>query len=154
MDLTSIARGSVFIWFDYIFDDGSKNDKYVITLNCKVKDSKTNTVKTSCIYIVLPTSQYDKHYKDNPSNLLDTVILKPSESRFFKKENTKTVIDLKKIIFKEMDSFKEAINKKRLKFLGLIEPTILKKIEEEIDNAFTISQEDKDILLCRNGEAL
>ena len=63
MDLSSIARGSVFVWFDYVFEDGSKKDKYIMTLNCNVKDSKTNTVKTSRIYIVLPTSQYDKHYK-------------------------------------------------------------------------------------------
>lgn len=149
MDLSSIARGSVFVWFDYAFEDGSKKDKYIITLNCKVKDSITNTVKTSHIYIILPTSQYDKHYKDNPPNLLDTVILEPSECRFFNKEDTKTVIDLKKIIFKEMDSLKEDISEKKLKFLGLIESIILKKIEDEIENAFTISQENKDILLCK-----
>ena len=151
MDLSSIAiaRGSVFVWFDYVFEDGSKKDKYIITLNCNVKDSKTNTVKTSRIYIVLPTSQYDKHYKDNPSNLLDTVVLEPLECRFFNKENTKTVIDIKKIIFKELNSLKDAISKNNLKFLGLIEPIILKRIEDEIKNAFTISQENKDILLCK-----
>ena len=48
-----------------------------------------------------------------------------------------------------MDSLKEDISEKKLKFLGLIEPIILKKIEDEIKNAFTISQENKDILLCK-----
>lgn len=149
MDSSSITRGSVFVWFDYAFEDGGKSHKYIITLNCKVKYSTTNTVKTSNIFIVLPTSKYKKHYENNNANLLDTVVLEPLESKYFKYDDEKTVIDLKKVVFKEVDSIKEAIKDNRLKFLGLIEPAILEKIENEIENAFTISQEDKDRLLCR-----
>jgi len=148
MDLSSIARGSVFVWYEYLFEDRSKKDKFIITLNCNTKDSKVNTVKTSHIFIVLPTSQFAKHYYNNADNMLDTVILEPGECRFFEK---KTIIDLKKVIFKEIDSFKAAIIDDRLKYLGLLEDDILKKIEDEIAEAFTISQEHKDILLCRDS---
>ena len=37
MDLSSIARGSVFVWFDYVFEDGSKKDKYIITFYFPLK---------------------------------------------------------------------------------------------------------------------
>lgn len=149
MDLYSIARGSVFIWFEYTFEDGSKKDKYIITLNCNIKNSKINTVKNNHIYVVLTTSQFKKHYENNGDNMIDIVIVNKGECRFLKEE--KTVIDLKKIILKETESFKKAIRDKKLKFLGLLEPDILKKIENEIEEAFTISSEYKDILLCRNS---
>ncbi len=78
--------------------------------------------------------------------MIDVVIVNKDECKFFKEE--KTVIDLKKVILKETKSFKKAIQDNKLKFLGLLEPAILKKIEDEIKEAFTISLEKKDMLLC------
>jgi hypothetical protein len=152
MDLSSIARGSVFIWFQYTFEDGSQKDKYIITLNCNIKNSNINTFKNNHIYAVLTTSKYKKHYENNSNNMIDVVIVNKDECRFFKEE--KTVIDLKKIILKETENFEKAIQDNRLKFLGLLEPDIFKKIENEIEEAFTISSQDKDILLCRNFNSL
>ena len=152
MDLSSIARGSVFMWFQYTFEDGSQKDKYIITLNCNIKNSNLNTFKNDYIYAVLTTSQYKKHYENNSDNMIDVVIVNKGECRFFKEE--KTIIDLKKIIFKETESFKKAIKDEKLKFLGLLEPDILKKIENEVEEAFTISSEYKNILLCGNFDSL
>ncbi len=71
MDLSSIARGSVFIWFQYTFEDGSQKDKYIITLNCNIKNSNINTFKNNHIYAVLTTSKYKKHYENNSNNMIE-----------------------------------------------------------------------------------
>ncbi len=132
-----ISRGSIYLWKSYEFEDGTCKDKYWISLTC--------TVNGVPVYAVLPTSQYDKHYKYNEQRCYDTVILEANESQFFPK---KTVIDLKNIRKEDPILLKKAIKENRLSYIGQLEQEILERIKIEIENAYTLPQELIDDLTC------
>lgn len=133
-----IKRGSVYLWHQYPFTNSKDvKDKYWITLNCLVNDFPINAI--------LPTSQWDNHYYTKKDNRIDTVIFEKNESEFFKK---KTVIDLKNIIFEEESRVREGIENNFLKYQGLLEDNLFKRIEEAIRGAVTLSKIKKNEYLC------
>lgn len=86
MSILVIQRFGVYHCENFQFEDGTSKNKFFIALNCSIKDSSIN--------LVLPTSQYEKHYENSNYYLMDTVIIQDSQSTYFDK---KTVIDLKNI---------------------------------------------------------
>ncbi len=136
-----ITRWGVYHWEDFRFPDESKN-KFWIALVCKIVDPKNNLGIT--IPSLLPTSRWDK-YKNNRKRLIDTIVLEPYESKFFKK---KTVVDIKNIFFVREQEVFEAVQKNKLKYKGTLEENIAKKIEKAIRNAETLSKKDIKMLLC------
>lgn len=138
-----IARGSVFKWYEYDFSTSSseyeKRDKFWITLNCKINDFPINAV--------LPTSQHDNHYYSNPKHIIDTVIIHKGESAYFNAD--KTIIDLKNIIEEDEYMIREAYETDYLIHLGNLEPELLARIEEAINNATELDLFKIDEYLCR-----
>ena len=132
-----IQRFGVYHWKSFIFEDNTKKDKYFITLNCKLSDKE--------IALILPTSQVEK-YKSVSNRLIDTIIIKANESRFFKKD---TLIDLKNIKYFEANSIYEAVEKGKVNYLGLLEKELIQRIENSINEASTLSKKLKNQLLCR-----
>ena len=96
---------------------------------------------------MLPTSQWNNHYYSKEDNMIDTIILEASESKFFKK---RTIIDLKNIVLEDEEQVKEGIECNLLKYLGELEPTLFQRIEEAIKNAITLSNFDKKEYLCQS----
>jgi len=138
-----ITRWGVYHWKDFRFPDKSKN-KFWIALVCKIVDPKSNSNIT--IPSLLPTSRWDK-YENNRKRLIDTVVLEPYESKFFKK---KTVVDIKNIFFVREQEVFEAVQKNKLVYIGTLEENIVKKIEKTIRNAETLSRKDIKMLLCES----
>lgn len=137
--MTIISRGSVYLWKMYDFEDGGKaKDKYWLALTCVVNGSP--------IYAVLPTSQYDKHYKFNPDNCHDIVIIEVGECQYFPK---KTVIDLKNIREENSIKLQNAIENARFTYIGQLEQNIMDRIADAIENAYTLPQALIETLTCR-----
>lgn len=134
--MTIIVRGSIYLWKSYNFEDGTSKDKYWLALTC--------TINGNPIYGVLPTSQY-KHYKHDESRCYDTVIIEKNESEHFTK---KTIIDLKNIRKENKSTLDDAINTGKFIYIGLLEESIMDKIKDTIENAYTLSQELIDDLTC------
>ena len=131
-----IQRFGVYHWKSFEFEDNIKKDKYFITLNCKLNDKD--------IALVLPTSQVEK-YKRFENRLIDTIIIKANESKFFSKD---TLIDLKNIKYFEAIAIYEAVEKSKINYLGLLETCLCDRIEKAIKEAFTLSPKLKKQLLC------
>lgn len=138
-DVLHIVRGSIYYWTQYRFKENEEDsrNKYWVTLNCKVNDFPMN--------IVLPTSQVDKSYYDNPDNMRDTVVIEANESEYFHK---KTFIDLKNIVYEHQTTIEEAWDAGYLKYQGNLEGYLFDRIENAIRNAITLSPMDKKELLC------
>jgi len=132
-----IQRFGVYHWKSFIFEDNTKKDKYFITLNCKLSDKE--------IALILPTSQVEK-YKSVSNRLIDTIIIKANESRFFKKD---TLIDLKNIKYFEANLIYEAVEKGKVNYLGILEKELIQRMENSIKEAITLSKKFKNQLLCR-----
>jgi hypothetical protein len=132
-----IQRFGVYHWKSFIFEDNTKKDKYFITLNCKLSDKE--------IALILPTSQVEK-YKSVSNRLIDTIIIKANESRFFKKD---TLIDLKNIKYFEANLIYEAVEKGKVNYLGILEKELIQRMENSIKEAITLSKKLKNQLLCR-----
>jgi len=136
--MTIISRGSIYLWKMYDFEDGGEpKDKYWLALTCIVNGSP--------IHAVLPTSQYDKHYKYNPDNCYDTVVIEVGECEYFSK---KTVIDLKNIREENPDKLKSAIEGSRFFYVGQLEKTIMDRINDAIEDAYTLPSYLIDALTC------
>lgn len=131
-------RGGVYHWQSFQFEDQTQRDKFFISLNCEI-DSKP-------FWLVLPTSQYEKHYQGKPQRLVDTLVIEPLESQFFQK---KTVIDLKNLKDVCPNELQNAINQQKVTYVGLLEKAILERLEQTIEHAFTLSPAFIDQLLCR-----
>lgn len=131
-----IQRFGVYHWEKFTFEDNTSKDKYFITLNCTLNDVD--------IALVLPTSQIEKYQKFK-NRLIDTIIIKENESRYFKKQ---TLIDLKNIKYFEAVAIYEAVEKGKITYLGLLEEHISKRIEDAIKLAITLSPKVKKALLC------
>jgi len=131
-----IQRFGVYHWEKFAFEDNTSKDKYFITLNCTLSDVD--------IALVLPTSQIEKYQKFK-NRLIDTIIIKENESRYFKKQ---TLIDLKNIKYFEAVAIYEAVEKGKITYLGLLEEHISKRIEDAIKLAITLSPKVKKALLC------
>ena len=131
-----IQRFGVYHWEKFAFEDNTSKDKYFITLNCTLNDVD--------IALVLPTSQIEKYQKFK-NRLIDTIIIKENESRYFKKQ---TLIDLKNIKYFEAVAIYEAVEKGKITYLGLLEEHISKRIEDAIKLAITLSPKVKKALLC------
>ena len=86
----------------------------------------------------MPTHRYKK-YERNRKWLIDTVILKPNESEFFKK---KTVIDLKNIFFVKENEFLKTVQNGKLVYKSIL--------GKDIINAETLSSKDIMRLFVRN----
>ena len=138
-DILHIERGSIYYWTEYHFNENEEDNrnKYWITLNCKVNDFPMN--------IVLPTSQVDKSYYDNPQNMRDTIVIEATESKYFHK---KTLIDLKNIIHERQTIIEEAWEAGYLKYEGKLESYLFERIEHAIQNAITLSPMNKKEFLC------
>ena len=138
-----ITRGSVFKWYEYEFSADSNEyetrDKFWITLNCKINDFPINAV--------LPTSQYDNHYYSNAVHMIDTVVINRGESVYFNAD--KTIIDLKNIIEEDEYLIREAYEADYLTYLGNLEPDLLTRIENAIQNAQELDLFKIDEYLCR-----
>lgn len=136
--MTIISRGSIYLWKMYDFEDGEKpKDKYWLALSCVVNGNP--------IYAVLPTSQYEKHYKYKDDMLHDTVIIEVGECQYFPK---RTVIDLKNIRKENPEKLKSAIEGSRFVYIGQIEEGIMERINDAIENAYTLPQQLIDDLFC------
>lgn len=133
-----IVRGGVYHWQSFQFENLTRRDKFFISLNCEI-DSEP-------FWLVLPTSQYKKHYLGQPQHLVDTLILEPFESQLFSK---KTVIDLKNLKDVCPNELQKAIKKQKVTYVGLLEKAILERLEQTIEQAFTLSPALIDQLLCR-----
>ncbi len=139
-----IARWGVYHWKDFHFPDKEKN-KFWIALVCRLVNPQVNSYET--IPSLLPTHRYDKYAK-NRKWLVDTVILEPEESRFFK---MKTVIDLKNIFFIREEEVLKAIQDEKLTYKGILERNIVRRIEMAIRSAETLSKTDITRLLCERN---
>jgi len=95
--------------------------------------------------IVLPTSQVDKHYYNNPDNMRDTVVIEINESEYFYK---KTLIDLKTIIYERRATIEEAWDAGYLKYQGKLESHLFDRIENTIRNSIMLSLVEKKEFLC------
>jgi len=133
-----IVRGGVYHWRSFQFEDQTQRDKFFISLNCEI-DSEP-------FWLVLPTSQYEKHYQGQPQRLVDTLVLEPLESQLFPK---KTVIDLKNLKDVCPNALQNAINQQKVTYVGLLEEAILKRLEQTIEQALTLSPALIEQLLCR-----
>jgi hypothetical protein len=133
-----IVRGGIYHWQSFQFEDQTQRDKYFIALNCEI-DSEP-------FWLVLPTSQYEKHYQGKPQRLVDTLVLEPLESQHFSK---KTIIDLKNLKDVCPNELQNAIKQQKVSYVGLLEETILERLEQTIENALTLSPALIDQLLCR-----
>ena len=131
-----VQRFGVYHWKSFEFEDNTSKDKYFITLNCKLNDKE--------IALVLPTSQVKKYQKFK-NRLIDTIIIKENESKFFKKE---TLIDLKNIKYFESPIIYDAVERDKINYLGLLENKICERIEKAVKEAFTLSPKLKKQLLC------
>jgi len=135
LNLFTIERGSVFHQKEFKFEDGSSKDKYLITLNCKYRDNNIN--------FVLTTSQ-SKHYK-NSKFMIDVLIIKANESKFFKADET--FIDLDNIYEDDFNYLENQFDIGELTLLGILENNILEKIEKLIKNS-TLNYFEKAKYLC------
>lgn len=136
--MTIISRGSIYLWKMYDFEDGGESkDKYWLALSCVVNSNPT--------YAVLPTSQYEKHYIYRADMLHDTVIVEVGECQYFSK---RTVIDLKNIRKENSEKLKSAIEGSKFVYIGQIEQEIMDRINDAIENAYTLPQQLIDDLLC------
>ena len=77
--------------------------------------------------------------------MIDTIRIVPGESRFFSRE---TIIDLKNIQWNSEELINKAIQNEKLKYIGKLEDSIVKKIEQAIEEAETIPSKIKKFLLC------
>lgn len=138
-DILHVVRGAIYYWSNYPFNENDEDNrnKYWITLNCEVNAEPIN--------VVLPTSQTNSRYYCNPDNMIDTIIIKEDESKYFSK---KTIIDLKNIKNEHIDDIEEAWDLGYLKYYGNLEVHLFERIEEAIRNAVTISPLDKKEYLC------
>ena len=141
-----IYRWGVYHWEDYRFSDGNSKNKYWIALVCKIIHPKTGSEHV--IPSLIPTSQWEK-YNSRPQWLIDTVVIRPGESRFFSK---KTILDLKNIQWVKEETICYALKQGKLTYLGTLESDIVKKVENAIRNADTLSPKDIKILLCEKAE--
>lgn len=133
-----IVRGGVYHWQSFQFEDQTQRDKFFISLNCEINSEP--------FWLVLPTSQYKKHYQGQPQRLVDVLVLEPLESKLFPK---KTVIDLKNLKDLCPNELLNAINQQKVTYVGLLEEAILERLEQIIEQAFTLSPTLIDQLLCR-----
>jgi len=133
-----IVRGGVYHWQAFQFEDQTQRDKFFISLNCEINSAP--------FWLVLPTSQYEKHYQGQPQRLVDTFVLEPLESQLFPK---KTVIDMKNLKDVCPNELQNAINQQKVSYVGLLEKPILERLEQTIEQAYTLSPTLIDQLLCR-----
>lgn len=136
MSMFIINRFGVYHWTNFLFEDGTSKDKYFISLNCTIDDQD--------ILVVLPTSQFDKKYKDSDYYLQDTVIIEADTSIYFDK---KTVIDFKNI--KTVNH--QNINENLVNYKGLLEKDIIKEIETTIANSKLLTDKQIKTLLCKEN---
>lgn len=135
-----VDRCTVFYWQDYYFEETDEyRNKYWITLNCKVNSYP--------ISIILPTSKYEKNYKDKPDKLEDCVLIQQGESTHFDYSGI-TVLDLKKIHEEEEYTIKEAYEEGFLIELGSMEDHICKRIEKTIRESDLLENYMIKKLLC------
>lgn len=132
-----IQRFGVYHWKSFEFEDDTQKDKYFITLNCKLNDIE--------IALVLSTSQVKK-YQKLKNRMIDTIIINPNESQYFKKL---TLIDLKNIKYYEAAAIYRAVEKSKITYLGLLEKELCNRIEQAIKEAVTLSNKIKAQLLCK-----
>ncbi len=132
-----IKRCSIFYIHDFEFENSESRNKYFLTLNCQYGDED--------ITFVLPTSQVDKYYYQNPINMRDVLVIEKGESKFFHK---KTYIDLKNIDELSFEQLEEKYQQGDLVVEGTIEDVLLTKIENIIKNSELINKLDKDYYLC------
>lgn len=133
MNLLIVQRFGVYHWESFLFTDGSSKDKFFIALNCSIGDIEIN--------LVLPTSQFESKYENNPSYLMDSVVLNQNESKLFSK---KTVID-----FKNMHQIKSnELKISKIAYKGLLESDICKRIEDTIKNSKLLTKKRIRELLC------
>ena len=130
-----IYRFGVYHWKSFKFEDNTSKDKYFIALNCKINDIE--------ISVVLPTSQIQKY---NSKRLIDTIFIKANESQFFTKD---TIIDLKNIKIIDKNRLDNALQQNKINYLGKLEDNLIKRIETAIIEAITLSNIERNKLLCK-----
>ena len=79
--------------------------------------------------------------------LHDTVIVEVGECQYFSK---RTVIDLKNIRKENLEKLKNAIEGSKFVYIGQIEQGIMDRINDAIENAYTLPQQLIDDLLCND----
>jgi hypothetical protein len=132
-----IVRFGVYHWRSFTFEDGTSKDKFFIALNCQIGDKS--------ITIVLPTSQVEKYRAKGW--LIDTVVIEVGESSYFSK---KTLIDLKNCKTYDRDNIEKAEGQNMIRYLGLLEEPLRERIEDAIENAYTLAPHEIKRLLCKN----
>jgi len=138
LNLLVINRFGVYHWRDYTFsDDRTIKDKYWISLSCSINQKE--------YHAILPTSQYERYSDKNKFILIDTVILEPLQSEYFKK---KTILDFKNLKTNSADEIKKAFKSNKFQYLGLLEDDIQNAIIKTIKNAETLSTKIVKKLLC------
>lgn len=133
-------QGAVYYWKSYRFENEQTQDKFCIILSCKIGNYP--------VYVVLPTSQFDKHYKNRQDRLIDTVIIKANECKYF--TQPVTVVDLKQIRKEEEEEIDKAVKEGKLEYRGILEERIIRRIKTAVENSETVSGEVINAILCKN----
>ncbi|MEA1995771.1 MAG: type II toxin-antitoxin system PemK/MazF family toxin [Campylobacterota bacterium] len=140
MDVFIPFQGAVYHWRNYRFEDNQIQNKFCIILNHKIGNYP--------VYVVLPTSQFDKHYKNRQDRLIDTVIIKANECKYFTQPIT--VVDLKQIRKEEKEEIDKTVKEGKLKYKGILEEETIKRIKTAVENSETVSGEVINAILCKN----
>lgn len=127
-----IHRFGIYHWEDYPFEDGSKKDKYWISLNCSIDEVE--------YYAILPTSQVDKFYHN-----IDILKIDINKSKYFDKV---TILDFNNIKVNTKQEIEKVFLSNKLTYKGLLEKNIQDDIVSSITNAETLSEKKKKELLC------
>ncbi len=128
-----ICRFGIYHWEGFEFEDKSKKDKYWIALSCKIAQKE--------FYAVLPTSKIEKHFYKS-----DTYTIKNGSSEYF---TVDTLLDFNSIKITSKEKVEEAYKNSKFEYLGILEKEHQDKIEDTIQNSYTIPQNIIDTLLCK-----
>lgn len=134
----SLKRGSILLWKNYEFSDGSKKNKLVLLLS--------NCIKNKCFIVVLPTSQI-QHYVEGSREMIDTIAFPKGSSTFFK---TDTIIDLKSVDPIKVQRLVPHLSSRAAQKIGELDEIDWEKIRAAVENAQTLSQRVIEILLKEN----
>ena len=135
---THLRKGDILFWEGFDFGDGTPpQPKYLLLLS--------DCLAGEIFIVVLPTSQIDKYFGlQSQRSIVDIVKIKKGEADFFKKE---TIIDLKECRAVFIEKMVEVYDGKTLKRTGSLSIDIIRRIDEAVENAKTLSQKIKDIIL-------
>lgn len=118
-----------------------ERNKYIITLNCSVNEFP--------LTFILPTSKDDGTFYSNQKNLIDCVIIKTGESKYFTYKDNNTIVDLRNINTEDQSIIEAVHEEGELQFQGILEPELQDRITKAIEDSLTIEEYLIDKYLCR-----